>query len=504
MLMHQAFEAVQWVFLLYFAGINGGYILLNLLTFLSLPRIMQRRVLVSLPRPYTEFEPPISLVVAAYDEEAVIVSSIRSLLQIDYPQFEIVVVNDGSKDGTLRALIDEFDLIEFPEAFRQRLPHSPVRAIYRSKRYPELRVVDKENGGAKADAVNAGVNAARFPLVCPLDADTILQRDSIRLLVQPFLEDPTTVAVGGIVRLANGCEVAGGFLGRVGLPRNPLVLFQVVEYLRAFLFGRLGWIMIDALPLISGAFGLFHKETVIKVGGYNRACLGEDMDLVLRMHRHFRLAGIPYRITFSADPICWTEAPEDLRTLRNQRVRWQHGLLQCMSLYRDLLFHRKSGWLGWLALPFVFFFEGLGPLIEVFGFIIIVAGFAAGWMAPDGFLVIMAVAIGLGTVLSLTSLLLDEIAFHTYPRMRHVLVLILAALFENLGYRQLLAWWRVVGLWRWMRGKEIGWGAMVRTGSWQQGQAGSHAQQAAAAGAAARARPVAASVGDVAIMRTSA
>lgn len=502
--MQQLFEAVQWIFLLYFAGINGGYILLNVFTFFSLPRYMQRRVLISLPRPHTDFEPPVSLVVAAYNEEEVIVSSIRSLLQIDYSQFEIIVVNDGSRDGTLKKLIEEFDLIDFPEAFRQRLDHRPVRGIYRSKLYPELRVIDKENGGAKADAINAGINAARYPLVCPLDADTILQRDSIRLLVQPFLEDPTTVGAGGIVRIANGCEVAGGFLGRVGLPRNPLALFQVVEYMRAFLFGRVGWDALDALPLISGAFGLFHKETVISVGGYSKACLGEDMELVLRMHRHFRLAGKPYRITFIADPVCWTEAPEDLRTLRNQRVRWQKGLLQCMVLYRDLVFHRKMGWLGWVALPFIFFFEGLGPIIEIAGVMSIAFGFAMGWISFENFALIMGVALGLGVVLSLTSLLLEEAAFHTYPRLRQVLILIAASLFENIGYRQLNAWWRMRGLWQWWGKTDVAWGAMVRTGSWQTGSAPDRAPASLTTGGAAKAGAAAVETATPETLRRSA
>lgn len=461
------FHAMQWVFLFYFAGINLGYIGLNVLTFFELPKYMKRRVLSKLPRVYTQFEPPVSLVMAAYNEEAVVVSSVRSLLQIEYPEFEIVVVNDGSRDRTLQVLIDEFDLVPFPEAYRSRLSHARVRGIYRSRLHPELRVIDKENGGCKADAINAGLNAARYPLFCPLDADTVLQRDSIRLLVQPFLDDARTVGSGGIVRIANGCEVSGGFLGSVGLPRNTLALFQVLEYLRAFLFGRIGWNALDALPLISGAFGLFHKETIIALGGYDTKCVAEDMELVLRIHRHFRLSGKPYRLTFVADPVCWTEAPEDLRTLRNQRIRWQRGLMQCMSLHRELLFHRRSGWLGNVTLPFLLLFEGIGPVIEVLGLLSIVVGFTLGFISWTGFLLITFAAVGLGMVLSLTSLLLEESAFQTYSKLRHVLILIGASLLENLGYRQLMAWWRLRGIWQWLLGREVAWGEMVRSGTWQ-------------------------------------
>lgn len=471
MVVARAFEVVQWVFLLYFAGINLGYIGLNVLTFVALPRYMKGRVLSKLPRAHTDFEPPVSLIVAAYNEEAVVVSAIRSLLQIEYPEFEIVIVNDGSRDRTLDVLIAEFDLVLFPEAFRNRLRHARVRGIYRSRSHSQIRVIDKENGGSKSDAINAGLNAARYPLICPLDADTVLQRDSIRLLVQPFLEDPHTVGSGGIVRIANGCEVSGGFLGEIGLPRNPLALFQVLEYLRAFLFGRIGWNTLDALPLISGAFGLFHKETLIALGGYDTKCVAEDMELVLRIHRHFRLSGKPYRLTFVADPVCWTEAPEDLRTLRNQRMRWQRGLLQCMSIHRELLFHRKSGWLGNAALPFLFFFEGLGPILEVFGFLVIGLGFALGWISLQAFLAVTFVSVGLGMVLSLTSLLLEESAFQTYPRQRHMFTLIAVSLVENLGYRQLMAWWRFRGLVQWLLGRDIAWGDMVRTGTWQDSKA---------------------------------
>ncbi len=464
------FHAFQWIALGFFVGINGGYIILNVVTFFTLPPYVRRRVLSGLPQPESGFEPPVSLIVTAFNEESVIADSVHSLLQTDYPEFEIIVVNDGSKDGTLDVLTREFDLVAFPEAFRPRVPHKPVRTIYQSRIHPELRVVDKENGGRKSDAANAGINAARYPLVCPLDADSVLQRNSIRLLVQPFLDDPRTVAAGGIVRILNGCEVSGGFLTRVGLPRNPLALVQIVEYLRAFLFGRIGFSALDALPLISGAFGMFHKETVIELGGYSHETLAEDMDLVLRIHRHFRLQGKPYRVCFVPDPVCWTEAPEDLRTLRNQRIRWHRGLMECMTLHRELLFHPRAGLLGWFAMPFLLLFEGLGPLFEVAGYLVMGIGFALHLITPGGFLAFTLVALGLGIVLTLTAVLLEEASYDTYPSVRQVLALMAAAVFENLGYRQLTAVWRVQGMWRWLRRADSSWGRMARTGSWNADQ----------------------------------
>jgi len=462
-----AFNVFQWLALAFFVIVNGGYILLNLLTFITLPPYLRRRVLADLPQRHTDLDPPVSLILPAFNEEAAIVDSVRSLLQLDYPEFEIIVVNDGSKDATLDLLVREFDLVAFPEAFRPRVAHRPVRSIYQSRTYPELRVVDKENGGRKSDASNAGLNAARYPLVCPVDADSVLQRDSIRLLVRPFLENPDTVAVGGIVRLLNGCEVSGGYIRKVGLPASPMALIQIVEYLHAFLFGRIGWAAIDALPLISGAFGLFHKETLIALGGYDHQTLAEDMELVLRIHRHFRLQGRPYRVTFVPDPVCWTEAPEDLKTLKNQRIRWHRGLLECMSIHRALLFNPKAGLLGMVTMPFLLFCEGFGPLIEVAGYAIMISGFAFGLISWNGFLGFMAVALGLGIVLTLTSLLLEGLVYDTYPRLRQVFALMLAAVMENFGYRQLTAIWRVQGIWRWLRGSDSNWGRMERKAAWQ-------------------------------------
>jgi cellulose synthase/poly-beta-1,6-N-acetylglucosamine synthase-like glycosyltransferase len=303
--------AIEFVFMLYFIGLNAVYLGLNVISLFTVPRYMELRALRELPQVYSGLEPPISIIAPAYNEQAIIVTSIRSLLQLNYPEFELVVVNDGSKDETLEVLKREFKLVLFPEAYRDRLPSKPVRAIYRSRIYPNLRVIDKENGG-KADSTNTGVNAARYPLFCVIDSDSILERDSLHNAVQPFLEDPRTVACGGTIRIANGCRVSGGFLEQPGLPRNPLALFQVMEYLRAFLFGRLGWAPMNALLIISGAFGIFYKEKVVSVGGFRTDTIGEDMELVMRLHRVLTKKGVPYRIAFVPDPVCWTEAPEDL------------------------------------------------------------------------------------------------------------------------------------------------------------------------------------------------
>src|SRR5262245_46626816 len=296
--------AGQWFILMYFVAINLGYLSLNLISIASIRRYLEARALDELPRAQSGFEPPVSVLVPGYNEEATIADSVRSMLQLNYPEYEVIVVNDGSRDGTLEALKREFALVPFPEAYRRRVESKPVRGIYRSTIFPNLRVIDKENGG-KADALNAGINAARYPLFCGVDADSVLERESLRRVAQPYSEDPTTIAAGGTVRIANGCDVSGGFLVGVGLPRNALALFQIIEYLRAFLFGRMGWSPMNAVLIISGAFGLFRKETVVAAGGYRTDTVGEDMELVVRLHRLHRVRAKPYRITFVPDPICW-------------------------------------------------------------------------------------------------------------------------------------------------------------------------------------------------------
>ena len=310
-----AIDAAQWLILAYFAALNLVYISLNFVALRVIGRDSDARTVAALPDYTVGLEPAISVVVPAYNEERTIVASVRSMLQLDYPEFEIVVVNDGSRDATLQVLEREFGMRRFPEAYRVALPVKPVRGIYRSVAYPNLRVVDKVNGG-RSDAMNAGINAARHPLFCAVDADSVLQRDSLRRIVRPFMEDRRVIASGGTIRIANGCRISRGFLESVGMPDNWLARVQIVEYLRAFLYGRLGWSPINAVLIISGAFGLFRRQTVIEAGGYSTATIGEDMDLTMRLHRRERDARRDYRIVFVPDPICWTEAPETLAVLR--------------------------------------------------------------------------------------------------------------------------------------------------------------------------------------------
>jgi cellulose synthase/poly-beta-1,6-N-acetylglucosamine synthase-like glycosyltransferase len=454
----------QWFFLLYFIALQLGYIVLNLLSFGVLRNYMENTSVDRLSQVFSGLEPPITILVPAYNEAANIVGSVRSLLQLNYPDYEIVVCNDGSTDDTLEILKREFQLVAYPETRQAAIATRPVRGYYRSHLRPSLRVVDKENGG-RADALNAAMNIGQYPLICAIDADSILQRDSLYLVVQPFLMDPEVVAAGGTIRVANGCEVRDGFLVNVGLPRNVLALFQIVEYLRAFLFGRVAWNSVNALLIISGAFGVFRRGIVVTAGGYDTVTLGEDMELTVRLHRMLRARGKPYRITFVPDPVCWTEVPQDLRTLGRQRARWHRGLSESLWWNRSVV--RRGGAIGWIAFPYAVIFEWLAPIVELAGYLFMVAAWWLGVISVQAFVAFLLAAVGMGVLLSVTAMLLEEMSFHVYPKLRHFWMLLAVALVENLGFRQLTTIWRLQGLFQWLFRRKAVWGEMKRSGTWQ-------------------------------------
>jgi cellulose synthase/poly-beta-1,6-N-acetylglucosamine synthase-like glycosyltransferase len=450
--------------LLFLFAINTYYLVLTLAGFSRTLRAVrevrqgdQRRLLRS---PLT---PPVSILAPAYNEEANVVEAVRSLLVLDYPLFEVVLINDGSRDGTLDALTREFDLRPSARSFEYSVFCRTIRGIYESSAHPNLVVVDKENGG-KADALNAGLNLALYPLFCAIDADSILEPDALLRLVRPFAEAPgLTIAAGGVVRVANGCEVARGRVRRIRLARRPLPLLQIVEYLRAFLFGRMGWSGGNSLLVISGAFGLFEKRTALQAGGYATDTVGEDMELVVRMHRHCRERNRPYRVGFVPDPICWTEVPESLRVLRRQRTRWHRGLIDTLWRHRRMMGRPRFGAVGLLAMPGFLLFEMLSPAVELSGYLLLPALWLTGLLDPLFALSFLMLAVLYSIVISVLAVLLEDITFRRYPRLRDLGLLVGAAILENLGYRQLTVWWRVRAFWEFWRG-DLSWGSMERRG----------------------------------------
>ena len=327
---------------------------------------------------------PISLIVPAYNEEATIVENVKSMLTLRYPDFEIIVVNDGSKDNTLDLLIQTFQLKPITRAFDPAVKHAPIRQIYKSPLYSHLIVVDKENGGSKADASNAGINISRKELFCVVDADSLLEVESLLSSVRPFMEEPgRMIAVGGTIRVLNGCTVRAGQITNMGLPHNPLALIQYIEYIRAFLMARLAWSRWGMLSIISGAFGIFRRDVVLEVGGFSHGTVGEDYELVIKLHKLMRDQGRPYSMRYVPEPVCWTEAPETFKVLATQRKRWQRGALEVFFKHRDMLLRPKYGMLGMVGLPNNLVIDVLGPLAELAGYVLMPILWMAGRLNGD-------------------------------------------------------------------------------------------------------------------------
>ncbi len=449
--------------LVYFLALNTLYLVFTVVAFVRLNSHRRRwssRELDAIVR--SPATPGISLIVPAYNEEATITESVRALLLLNYPAFEVIVVNDGAKDRTMAVLAKVYGMLPAPASYSQSIPSQPVKEFYRSLAYPELVAIDKVNGG-KADAINAGINAARYPLVCVIDADSILEPHALTRAVLPFVEDPDTLAAGGIVRIVNGCDVDSGRVTQVRLPRNALAMFQVVEYLRAFLAGRVALSAGNMLLIISGAFGIFRRDAVVEAGGFRADTVGEDMEIVTRLHRIYRERGQKYRVVFQPDPVCWTEAPESMKILRNQRNRWQRGTLQVLGYHRKMILNPRYGMVGLFAMPYYLIFEALGPILELSGFVVTILALALGLLDWRFAQLLFLAAIAYGAVISVGSVLLEELSFRRYPRVSDLLTLALVGIAENFGYRQLTTWWRLRGIVDYFRKKQ-GWGTMIRKG----------------------------------------
>ena len=455
--------AADHVVLAYFLALNSFYALLLIL---SVPELWAHWHLADdehLKRMLgSEALPPLSVLVPAHDEEVTIVPSLLSFLTLEYPRHEVVLVNDGSTDGTMARLIAAYDLYQVPPAFMVSLPTQPVRAYYRSRRYSKLLVVDKENGG-KADALNAALNAARYPYVLAVDADTLVEPDALLRLARPFLLGESVAAVGGTIRVANSCRVEYGRVVDARVDHRLLPGIQTVEYLRAFLFGRLGWNRLGGNLIISGAFGLFRRDLVQAVGGYQTGNVTEDMDLVVRLHRHVRERKMKVTLPFIPDPVAWTEVPSSVRVLGRQRERWHRGLIATLWTHRDMLFNPRYGRVGMVSFPFFVFGELLAPVVELFGYVTLALGLAFGLIDFQFAALFFAVAVGYGTLLSVWALVLEELSFRRYRRARDVAALLGYAIVESFGYRQMTVWFRLRAFWRYARGVRS-WGTMRREG----------------------------------------
>ncbi len=394
--------------------------------------------------------PPISIVVPARDEEAVIMESVRSLLSLRYPELEVIVVDDGSTDRTFELLRDEFSLIEVPICLDERVPVvGEVRSFHTATDGSGLRVLRKESAGTKPDANNAGVAAARYPLVAVVDADTVLDPDALLEAARPFVDRPDrTIAVGGVVRPANGSVLRAGQVEQVRMPRSLLARLQVIEYVRSFQLARISWSRLRGVLIISGAFGVFRRDLVVETGGFDIETVGEDFELIVRFHRHMRDAPGPrdYEIAFLATPVCWTEVPEGWRALSAQRRRWARGLAETLARHRSMIFRPRYGRVGSFAMPYYLLFELLGPPIELLGLVVIAIGLATGAIDLATVGIVLLVSIGYGVLVSLLAAGVDSSASGRIRRPVDAVRLVAASIVEHLGFRHAIGWWQLRGI----------------------------------------------------------
>lgn len=469
---------VAWFLVGYFLLANTSFLALTVLASLDFAGHIRRAGFRGYEDTFgSALTPPVSVLMPAYNERAGIVEAVHAMSSLRYPEFEIVVVDDGSTDGTLEALREAFDLVQVPRVVPDDVPtRGRVESVYVSGRGARNLVVVRKTNGGKSDALNTGINIARNPLVCMVDADSVLDPDALLHVSKPFADDPArVVASGGVVRAANGCVVRAGRIVSVRMPTRWLPRIQVVEYLRAFLIGRSGWSRAGGLLIISGAFGLFRRDLLLEVGGMSHDCIGEDAELVVRLHRHLADRRRDRRIVFVAEPVAWTEVPETRAVLGRQRRRWARGIAEILLRHRRMVLNPRYGVIGMLALPWFVLFEVLAGFVELLG-LAYLAGVGllkalqafgvAEQVAVDTSmaLLLLTVSLGYSFLLTVVALAMEEFSFHRYRRRRDLLVALAAAALENLGYRHMTAWWRVVGTFQALRSTPPEWGTMTRTG----------------------------------------
>jgi cellulose synthase/poly-beta-1,6-N-acetylglucosamine synthase-like glycosyltransferase len=410
--------------------------------------------------------PTISVIAPAHNEEKTIVDNIRALLSLYYNNFEVIVVNDGSSDKTFDKITEAYDLEKVNYFFDYRIPCERIRGVYKSKNrsFKRLTVIDKVNGG-KADALNAGINISKNQLICSIDVDSIMEPDALLKMVKPFMEetDKQVIATGGVIRIANSCEIESGQITQIKVPDKFLPRVQVLEYTRAFLMARMAWGRLNGLLIISGALGMFDKETVIKCGGYSTSTVGEDMELVVRMRRYMIDNKLKYEVVFIPDPLVWTEVPSSLKYLGRQRNRWTRGTIETLEKHKVMFLNPKYGIIGFLSYPFWMFFEWLAPLIEFLGLVYFVFLVIFGQPNWPFFFLLLAFVYTFAISMSTWAVLFEEMTFHKYKQKRDVLQLILTGIFEPFFFHPFVLYWSIRGNIDYMRGIRT-WGKMEREG----------------------------------------
>jgi len=459
---------IESLFLLYAISIFGFYFWLAIVSAKELIKNINESkttnydALLSSP-----FTPMISVLAPAYNESLSIVENIKALLGLYYPSFEIIVINDGSKDDTLEKSIEAFDLEKIPYVIDYKIPCNEIRGIYKSriKAYINLTVIDKKNGG-KADALNSGINLAKGDYFVSIDVDSIIDPHALKKLIKPFFEetDKKVIAAGGVIQIANSCKIENGQLIEINVPNQFLPRCQVIEYSRSFLMGRLAWSRLDGLLLISGALGLFDKEVVIGCGGYFTKTVGEDMELVVRMRKYMADQKIKYKVVYISDPLCWTESPSSLKVLGSQRNRWTRGTIDTILLHKNIFFNPKYGFMGMVSHPYWVFFEWMAPIIEVLGILYFSLIAIIGEPNWPFFYVMLSFVYFFAITFSSYAILFDHLAYNRYKDKRMIIKLILTSWVEPFFYHPLIVYWGIRGNFDYFVRKKKAWGKMTRTG----------------------------------------
>lgn len=466
----------MWEFLLFFFGyVILGYSLLLIVSYVMLLvfayqysfryRQWSNKYICNMVQS-SPFVPGISVVAPAYNEEKTIVDNVRSLLKMDYPNFDVCIVNDGSKDRTLELLIETFEMVEVPFEYVEHVHSAPFKRLFKSinPAYARLMVVDKVNGGTKADAVNAGLNVISKPYFINTDVDCILSKDAMYQCIFPVIQDRHIIAVSGTMSMSNGASMSNGEIVDLRPSSRPIPLFQDLEYKRSFLVGKMGWSRINAMNNVSGGYGLFSTEVVVNAGGYSSTSFAEDMDMLTRMIAYCCDFNRPYRVVQIPHNCCWTEGPSNIKMLYRQRTRWGRGLIQLMWEHRRLLFNRKYKRLGLISMPYTFLFEFLAPIIETVGLgMTVYLAFTGGISWFSFFVTFLAIYV-FSYMLSTFVVFYDYILGSSYTSRMSYLKLLLAAAFEPIIYHPLIVISSLVGYYRYITRQKAVWVSMERTG----------------------------------------
>ena len=441
----------------YLLVIYGMYVWLMLVGFAETRRRLRERAGDDLDMlAATRFAPGVSVIIPAYNESGGMADAVRSLLEIDYPDFEVIVVNDGSTDDTLHRLVESLGLVPVGASSRDVVVSEPVTGYYRRPGDRRLLVVDKPNGG-KADALNAGLNHCRHRYVCAVDADMVFTRTALSRAMREIVSDPAH-----IVGLTSFFEIAREPVRSLedgvrftGPDTRPIFAFQTLEYLRSFFNNRIPWARHNFMLCAAGAFQIWRRDLVDEVGGWSPDFTCEDIELTFRVHRVLRARGAEYRIACLPDCVGVTEGPDTLRKLVAQRERWQRVILETCWDNRGMWFNPRYGKVGVLGLPYYLLSEIVAPVIEVLALATLAASAATGLVDWQEFVVLTLLIMLVNSALTTGALLMLDLNARTYRLSRMIRLLALMPL-EMIVYRPIMAWARVKGTWRYARGDK-GW-----------------------------------------------